>query len=191
MYIFDNDDATCHLSILDAKTLKRMHTIDLQTNISPEYVTVYKNSLYFAIYSNYKNYPKNKKSKLGCYDIKSRELTWEDFEKKKSMYQTVGYEKNLLITHVDPVMQTCKEMTVLDLKNSRRRGIKFNRNISQIAINNEKLYVLDNDVNTTECIIYVYRITDDFKCELIKKEKIFAGNKDSSLWMYVGSMFFK
>ena len=77
------------------------------------------------------------------------------------MYQTVGYEKNLLITHVDPVMQTCKEMTVLDLKNSRRRGIKFNRNISQIAINNEKLYVLDNDVNTTECIIYVYRITDD------------------------------
>ena len=107
------------------------------------------------------------------------------------MYQTVGYEKNLLITHVDPVMQTCKEMTVLDLKNSRRRRIKFNRNISQIAINNEKLYVLDNDVNTTECIIYVYRITDDFKCELIKKEKIFAGNKDSSLWMYVGSMFFK
>ena len=34
--------------------------------------------------------------------------------------------------------------------------------------------------NTMECTIYVYRITDDFKCELIKKEKIFAGNKDSS-----------
>lgn len=62
MYIFDNDDATCHLSILDAETLKRMHTIDLQTNISPEYVTVYKNSLYFAIYSDYKNYPKKKKA---------------------------------------------------------------------------------------------------------------------------------
>ena len=31
---YNNDDATCHLNILDAKTLKRMHTIDLQTNIA-------------------------------------------------------------------------------------------------------------------------------------------------------------
>lgn len=64
------------------------------------------------------------------------------------------YKNKLFITHYNAVTNVGNELTILDLTTNKQQLVKFNHNLAQLEIKNNKLYICDYKN------IYVYNLND-------------------------------
>lgn len=170
LYLFGRNSLEENMSlyIFDKQDLNQVKKIDLSHVGKYTFDTIiFNNKIYFSCMEAANN-PQN--GCIGVYDINNGKESVIPLQ-IESAYQLVLAKEKLLVTHFDPVNQLGNKISVINIKNYEISMFELSHGIRQIAIVNNRLFVLGDDN-----YFYIYNLKNK---KMIEKKQLEQENEQS------------
>ena len=177
----DGDGLKSYLYLIDTSSFKITDTIDItESGISQEYSTKVGDDIYFTSQTEKADMAEQPSNILTKFNIKDKTITNIDLQEEYP-FQIIKYKNKLIISHYDLVQGQGNKITIYNPKTGEQQGVTLENNLSQIFIEDDKIYSRDSDY------LYVYAIKDTH-FELINKVDIHT-KKNSNNFFYLSGFF--
>lgn len=181
------DDEEYSLYELEADTLKIRKKTGLHTRTGASDAYLHGDTLYFSVSADPENYPESK-TQLGCYDSKTKQVTWVDFSSERAVRDIEKCGEYLLIGHTELPYGTGNKITVFDPASGTKQICSFKENITQMKSRGSSLYILSCSEEGETGTVTEYRWRKK-KFEKVRSVRIEAeGGKGD---FYIGSFWLK
>lgn len=126
---------------LEADTLKIRERTKLHTRAGASAARLYEDTLYFSVSADAENYPESK-TQLGCYNCRTKQVSWVDFSHENAMRDIEECGGRLLIGHTELPYGTGNRITAFDPESGKKEVFSFEEPIMQMKSRGRSLYIL-------------------------------------------------